>query len=123
MDEAREKPALLKELHRDLIRKYQLHGTRIEHIWRSLSRNQRKEAVQAGAIDGRVLKNRTDQAMGNVYDKRAGQSTAISQLPSLNIFLSTNNNGIDLQRKSIDFGFPSYLKRPNLSIRAAARIY
>lgn len=37
MDEGGEKPALLKELHRDLARKYQLHGTSIEQIWRSLS--------------------------------------------------------------------------------------
>jgi hypothetical protein len=61
------KPSLLKELHRDLGRKYQVHGTRIEQIWRSFNRSQRERALKAGAAEGLVLKDPMDRAMGNVY--------------------------------------------------------
>lgn len=61
------KPNLLKELHRDLARKYQVHGTRIEQIWRSFSKNQREKALKAGAAEGQVLKDAKDRAMCNVY--------------------------------------------------------
>lgn len=58
---------LLKELRGDLARKYQLHGTKIEQIWRSLGRPLREKALKAGAAEGRVLKTPTDRTMGNVY--------------------------------------------------------
>jgi hypothetical protein len=61
------RPSLLKELHRDLGRKYQVHGTRIEQIWRSFNRSQRETALKAGAAEGLVLKDPMDRAMGNVY--------------------------------------------------------
>lgn len=61
------KPEIIRELHMDLARKYQLHGTRIEQIWRSLDRNQRTKALKDGAADGVVLKDPMDRALGNVY--------------------------------------------------------
>jgi hypothetical protein len=68
MNESTEgKPSLIKELHRDLGRKYQVHGTRIEQIWRSFNRSQRAMALKAGAAEGLVLKDPRDRAMGNVY--------------------------------------------------------
>ncbi|RHZ43625.1 uncharacterized protein CDV56_100351 [Aspergillus thermomutatus] len=67
MNETGETPALLKELHCDLRRKYQLHGSRIEQIWLSLDQSQRDKAVKAGAAGGHVLADPTDRTMGNVY--------------------------------------------------------
>jgi hypothetical protein len=61
------KPNVIKELQRDLARKYQIHGTRIEQIWRSFDRSQRAKALKAGAAEGLVLKDPMDRAMGNVY--------------------------------------------------------
>lgn len=61
------KPSLLKELHTDLARKYQVHGTRIEQFWRSFDKSQREEALKAGAAEGLVLKGPTDRAMGDAY--------------------------------------------------------
>jgi hypothetical protein len=61
------KPSTIKELHNDLARKYQVHGTRIEQIWRSFDRGQRAKAVKDGAAEGLVLRDPEDRAMGNVY--------------------------------------------------------
>ena len=61
------KPTVVKELHKDLARKYQIHGTRIEQIWRSFDRSQRAMALKAGAAEILVLKDPMDRAMGNVY--------------------------------------------------------
>jgi len=58
---------LIKELHKDLARKYQIHGTRIEQIWRSFDRRQRAKAFKAGAAEGLVLKDPMDRSLGNVY--------------------------------------------------------
>lgn len=56
----------LRELHRDLARKYRLHGTQIEASWRSLGQKKRTEAIKAGAAEGVVLKTPKDQSLGNV---------------------------------------------------------
>lgn len=58
---------MVKELQRDLARKYHLHGPRIEQIWRSFGKEQREKALKAGAANGEVLKTRTDQSMGDIY--------------------------------------------------------
>lgn len=57
----------LKELHRDLARKWKLHGPRMQQTWRSLNAKQRKEALQAGQFEGRMLEHPRDESMGNVY--------------------------------------------------------
>ncbi|PGH30115.1 hypothetical protein GX50_07135 [[Emmonsia] crescens] len=67
MDEVQPRVELLKELQQDLARKYQLHGVKIQDIWRSLGKRKRMEAVTAGAAKGEVLKTRKDRSMGNVY--------------------------------------------------------
>ncbi|KAL2856783.1 hypothetical protein BJX68DRAFT_229467 [Aspergillus pseudodeflectus] len=59
-------PALLKQLQQDLGRKYQVHGTRIEEIWRSWGPAKRAEALRAGAANGEVLRHSSDTSMGNV---------------------------------------------------------
>ncbi|KAJ0414824.1 hypothetical protein BJY00DRAFT_294500 [Aspergillus carlsbadensis] len=59
-------PALLKQLQRDLSRKYQVHGSRVEEIWRSWGPTQRAEALRAGAANGEVLRHSSDTSMGNV---------------------------------------------------------
>ena len=60
--------AEVKGLHRDLARKFRLHGSRVEKIWRSLTQEQRKKAMRDGARDGIVLKDPLDTSMGNVCE-------------------------------------------------------
>ncbi|KXJ90130.1 hypothetical protein Micbo1qcDRAFT_227238 [Microdochium bolleyi] len=60
-------PDFLVEIHQDLARKWKLHGTRLEKIWRSMDQKTRLEAVKAGAADGVVLKNPSDTSLGNVH--------------------------------------------------------
>ncbi|KAF2649795.1 hypothetical protein K491DRAFT_707924 [Lophiostoma macrostomum CBS 122681] len=55
----------VKTLHRDLARKYQRHGSRIEQLWRSYDQERRTEVMKAGSVE--VLKTPTDTSMGNVY--------------------------------------------------------
>ena len=57
----------IQDLHRDLVRKYQRHGPRIEQLWRSLGQEQRQKALRAGAHEGVVLRDPLDTSMGNVY--------------------------------------------------------
>lgn len=59
-------PALLKQLQRDLSRKYQVHGSRVDEIWQSWAPGRRAEALKAGAANGEVLRSPTDSTMGNV---------------------------------------------------------
>ncbi|KAL4865170.1 hypothetical protein BDV12DRAFT_155522 [Aspergillus spectabilis] len=59
-------PEHLKQLQRDLSRKYELHGERISDIWHSWSPLQRARALKAGAADGVMLQTRTDRSLGNV---------------------------------------------------------
>ncbi|KAL2826693.1 hypothetical protein BDW59DRAFT_179403 [Aspergillus cavernicola] len=59
-------PEFVKQLREDLSRKYQLHGPRIEQLWRSWSASQREEAVRAGAKGGEVLRTPTDKNLGRV---------------------------------------------------------
>jgi hypothetical protein len=62
-----EKGDVVKELHGDLARKYQIHRPKIEEIWRSLDADERTRRFRAGAAQGRVLKDPADRSMGNVY--------------------------------------------------------
>ncbi|KAL6232785.1 hypothetical protein BDW75DRAFT_216793 [Aspergillus navahoensis] len=55
----------LKELRRDLLRKYELHGERVGDIWRSWSPAQRTKALMAGAAEGIMLKSRNDRSLGS----------------------------------------------------------
>ncbi|PVH93722.1 hypothetical protein DM02DRAFT_695237 [Periconia macrospinosa] len=57
----------VREFHRDLVRKYQLHGSQIVQIWSSLNQDQRTKAMKAGAADGADLKDRLDRSLGNAY--------------------------------------------------------
>ncbi|KAH9206767.1 hypothetical protein DL95DRAFT_347196 [Leptodontidium sp. 2 PMI_412] len=61
------KPEAIKELREDLARKYHIHGTKVEQLWRSFDRGQRAKALKAGAAEGVVLKDPRDRSMGNVY--------------------------------------------------------
>jgi hypothetical protein len=56
---------VVRELHRDLARKYQLPKLKIEQLWRSFDDNHRAQAFKAGQVA--VMKNSTDQSLGNVY--------------------------------------------------------
>ena len=58
---------VVKDLHRDLVRKYDRHGAAVEQYWRSFDQNQRTQCIKAGAVKDRVLKHHLDQSMGNVY--------------------------------------------------------
>ncbi|RFU24060.1 hypothetical protein B7463_g12281, partial [Scytalidium lignicola] len=62
-----EKPELIRELHKDLARKYELHGRNIERIWHSFDRSQRTKVMKAGVVDDGVLNDPMDKSMGNVY--------------------------------------------------------
>ena len=57
----------VKDLYRDLNRKYRLHGPKIEQIWRSLNQAQRTKVMKAGAADGVVLRHPSDTSLGSVY--------------------------------------------------------
>lgn len=57
---------VVKDLHQDLARKYRLHGSKVEEIWRSFDKAQRTKALKAGAAGGVVLKHRMDPTLGNV---------------------------------------------------------
>lgn len=57
----------IKELHRDLVRKYRLHATRIETYWRSFNKDQRRKCVKNGAANGAVLQHPSDTSLGDVY--------------------------------------------------------
>ena len=57
----------VKELHKDLARKYQLHRAKIEPLWRSFGKGLRVKALRAGAAEGVVLKHPRDLTLGNVY--------------------------------------------------------
>lgn len=61
-----EQSDLLKELQRDLLRKYELHGERVGDIWRSWSPPQRAKALKAGAAEGAMLKSKTDRSLGDI---------------------------------------------------------
>ncbi|KAL3480182.1 hypothetical protein BJX99DRAFT_254775 [Aspergillus californicus] len=56
----------LKQLQRDLGRKYQLHGERIAQIWQSWTPSERARALKAGTAEGVMLKTRLDRSLGNV---------------------------------------------------------
>ncbi|KAF2103130.1 hypothetical protein NA57DRAFT_63799 [Rhizodiscina lignyota] len=60
-------PDVVKELHRDLVGKYNKHAAVIEQYWRSFDQSQRAQCIKAGAAEGIVLKHPQDQSMGNVY--------------------------------------------------------
>jgi hypothetical protein len=53
----------VKDLHRDLKRKYQRHGSQIEEIWRSFGQKERVKVIRDGAADDEVLKNRSDTSI------------------------------------------------------------
>lgn len=57
----------VKDLHRDLARKFRRHGSRIEQMWRSLGQEQREKIIRDGSHDGLVLKDPLDTSLGNVY--------------------------------------------------------
>ncbi|KAI1161686.1 hypothetical protein F5B18DRAFT_627260 [Nemania serpens] len=59
-------PGLIKDLHRDLARKYRVHGARLKQLWRGMEPAQRARAMKAGTPDHVVLKHSRDASMGNV---------------------------------------------------------
>jgi hypothetical protein len=61
MDEA------IRELHRDIARKYRLHGAKVQQIWRSLSQDERKKIMRSGSNEGAVLEHAEDTRLENVY--------------------------------------------------------
>jgi hypothetical protein len=60
--------AVVKELHRDLARKWLLHETDIVRFWKGFTKAQRVKAIRDGAMEGQDLKHSTDTSMGNVYE-------------------------------------------------------
>ncbi|KAJ9398556.1 hypothetical protein DTO282F9_4511 [Paecilomyces variotii] len=58
-------PSVLRELHDDLVRKYNRHAAAIECAWRSLDQKGRATCLKAGAIDGVVLKHPLDRSLGD----------------------------------------------------------
>ncbi|OJJ66190.1 hypothetical protein ASPBRDRAFT_59870 [Aspergillus brasiliensis CBS 101740] len=65
MDDVGDNAELVRELHRDLARKYRLHGSRIEQFWRQFGKAKREAAFRAGAAGGAVLRSPNDQSMGD----------------------------------------------------------
>ncbi|KAF5641243.1 hypothetical protein F25303_6949 [Fusarium sp. NRRL 25303] len=57
---------IIRELHGDLQRKWKAHGPKVETAWRSFTKAQRAKCMEAGAMDGQVLKHSRDASLGNV---------------------------------------------------------
>ncbi|KLP16144.1 Uncharacterized protein LW94_13832 [Fusarium fujikuroi] len=57
---------IIRELHGDLQRKWKAHGPKVETAWRSFNKAQRAKCMEAGAMDGQVLKHSRDASLGNV---------------------------------------------------------
>jgi len=56
----------VRNLHRDLVRKYELHGPRVEQMWRSLGQEQREEILRVASRDRVILEHPADTKLGNV---------------------------------------------------------
>lgn len=59
---------LIKDLHRDLARKYRVHGARLKKLWRGMEPAQRARAMKAGTPNQVVLKHSRDASLGNVCE-------------------------------------------------------
>ncbi|KAJ8130369.1 hypothetical protein O1611_g3263 [Lasiodiplodia mahajangana] len=57
---------VVKDLHRDLARKYRTHGARLKQLWPTMGPSQRGMAMKAGTPDNVVLKHSRDASLGNV---------------------------------------------------------
>ncbi|KAI0097179.1 hypothetical protein GGR51DRAFT_541676 [Nemania sp. FL0031] len=57
---------VVKDLHRDLARKYRTHGARLRQLWPAMGPAQRGMAMKAGTPDNIVLKHSRDVSLGNV---------------------------------------------------------
>ncbi|KAI0154705.1 hypothetical protein GGR57DRAFT_109009 [Xylariaceae sp. FL1272] len=57
----------VKDLHRDLARKWCVHGDRIQELWHSFGPGLRAKAMKAGAAEGSLLKHSRDASLGEVY--------------------------------------------------------
>lgn len=55
---------VVRDLHKELGRRYVLHHLRVRERWRSLGKTQRIEVFRAGAADGAVLKHPQDHTLG-----------------------------------------------------------
>ncbi|EFX01370.1 ipa protein [Grosmannia clavigera kw1407] len=58
---------VVRDLHKDLRRKYALHGTAIEKVWHSFDSATRAKCLKAGLVDGGVLAHPLDRSLGDVY--------------------------------------------------------
>jgi hypothetical protein len=58
----------VKNLHRELARKFQLHGSRVEQMWMFLGQEQREKIMTVTSHDGLIPKDPLlDTSLGNVY--------------------------------------------------------
>jgi len=62
-------PEVGKEIHKDPVRKYQLHGRKVEAILCSFDQGLRTKVIKTRAADGLVSKQSTDRSMGNVFQR------------------------------------------------------
>jgi hypothetical protein len=56
----------VRDLHRDLVRKYKTHGSRVEQMWPHLGQEQREKILRAASHDGSILEHPLDTRLGNV---------------------------------------------------------
>lgn len=56
----------VRDIHKDLVRKYKRHSETIESIWRSMGRRERSQCMKDTAKDGKVPRHPSDPSMGNV---------------------------------------------------------
>ena len=57
---------IVKELQKDLVRKYERHHDAVGRYWRSFDANQRARCMKAGAKDAKLLEHPLDRALGNI---------------------------------------------------------
>lgn len=67
MSELNDQVALLKQLRADLERKYKQHAQRVQVYWTAFDHSKRAACIKAGTLDGAVLNNRQDTALGQVH--------------------------------------------------------
>ncbi|KAF2869498.1 hypothetical protein BDV95DRAFT_577534 [Massariosphaeria phaeospora] len=56
----------VRDLYRDLVRKFERHGSRVEQMWRSLAQKQREKILKDASYDCSILEHPLDTRLGNV---------------------------------------------------------
>jgi hypothetical protein len=82
----------IRDVHRDLTRKFERHGSRVEELSRSLGQEQRKKIMRVASRDGLILKDPLDTSLAvstNLYLNGTYVTSRRPRLISFSTFSST----------------------------------